>query len=98
MTRPSTKDEGWDLDPVVVRWLDAKVPAPGWEDIATMGPLEPLHCTTIGFLLSEDDTAIVLAQTVGEMEVQGRIVIPRGCIVTMLRAKKWQKKKEKRKK
>ena len=87
------KDEGWDLDPVVVEWLDAVQGNPGWEEIATMGPLEVLRCTTVGFVLSEDDEAIVVAETVAEEDVQGRIVIPRGAVLSMKRP--WRKGKGK---
>ena len=88
------KDEGWGLDPVVVSWLDARTAGPGWEDIATMGPLEPCRCTTAGFLIAEDDATIVLAQTVSEEAVQGRIVIPVGCVVSIKRP--WRKGKTKK--
>jgi len=88
------KDEGWDLDPVVVRWVDAVQGNPGWEDINTLQPLNLLSCTTVGFVLSEDDTALVLAETVGDAEVQGRIVIPKGAITDIKRP--WRKRKAKR--
>ena len=92
------KDEGWLLDPVVVKWLDARTAGPGWEDIATMQPLGPMACTTAGFLMSEDDEAVVLCQTVSEEAAQGRIVIPRGCVVEVLRPLQRRKRKRKDKK
>ncbi len=74
-------------DYVLVQWLDAKIPQPGWEDLATLAPLEPLRCASVGFVLAEDDQTIVLAQTVGEVEVQGRLAIPAGAVTKIFRLK-----------
>ena len=69
------------LEVVEVHWLDAKTAAGGWEDNATMFPLEPMQCVSVGFVAAEDDQALVLVQTLGEDAMQGRIVIPRGAVV-----------------
>ena len=71
------------LEVVEVHWLDAKTAAGGWEDNATMFPLEPMQCVSVGFVAAEDDQALVLVQTLGEDAMQGRIVIPRGAVVKM---------------
>jgi len=75
-------------DLAIVYWLDAKVPAQGgWEDLATVMPLLPLQCVSAGFVQAEDDQSIVLLQTMGETELQGRIVIPRGAVEKVVRFK-----------
>ena len=85
MGRRIGKDEYTPPDAVVVHWLDAADGPPGWEDITTLAPLELVKCTSIGFILAENDEAIVLVTTVGDTALSGRVVIPRGCIASMRR-------------
>ncbi|MFH1569521.1 MAG: hypothetical protein ABIL09_16110 [Gemmatimonadota bacterium] len=65
---------------VVVHWLDA-CSTSGWEEIETLPVLEPMRCSSAGFVASEDDDAIVLVQSVGgSTAVQARLSIPMGCV------------------
>ena len=67
----------------LVKWIDANSVGPGWEEIGTLPPLEPVHCVSVGFVLEEEGDTVVLAQTVGDTAVCSRICIPRGCIKSM---------------
>lgn len=68
---------------VLVEWVDI-VAQVGWEDVAVEGYIAP--CTSVGWLLSEDEKQIVLASTIssqdGTTESNNRIIIPTGVITS----------------
>jgi len=64
---------------VLIEWLDAYASA-GWEDDSKA---EPAPCKTIGFLIDETDTYVLLAATLGHStETNARFAIPKGMILT----------------
>ena len=72
------------LCPALVHWLDAATAGLGWEDLNIAEPLVPLACWSVGLVFSEDDEFVVLLQTMtGDGSVQGRMVIPRGSVVSV---------------
>lgn len=66
-----------------VEWLDI-VAQVGWEDISHECHVHP--CSSIGWVLSEDEKQIVLASTIssvdGETQTNNRIVIPKATITS----------------
>jgi len=74
------------LCPALVHWLDAATAGLGWEDLSNAEPLVPLECWSVGLVFSEDSDSVVLLQTMtGDGAVQGRMVIPRGSVVSVTR-------------
>jgi len=74
------------LCPALVHWLDAASAGAGWEDLSISEPLVPLECWSVGLVFSEDSESVVLLQTMtGDGSVQGRMVIPRGSVVSVTR-------------
>ena len=61
---------------ILVEWIDAVCSA-GWE-IDSKPELHP--CTTIGFLITEDDDAVVIASTLSLGSNNARMVIPKSWI------------------
>ena len=65
----------------VIEWLDA-VASTGWQRKAAADPCQA--CTSIGYLVVEDETRVVLGGTWGmngdEMETNNRMTIPKGWI------------------
>lgn len=70
---------------VHIRWRDAETKH-GWEsaDDAIADADVPI-CESVGFVLTRDKHKIVLAQTIGGSEINGRITIPKGWIVGEIR-------------
>ena len=61
---------------ILIDWIDAVCSA-GWE-IDTKPELHP--CTTIGFLISENDEAVCIASTLSLDSNNARMVIPKAWI------------------
>ena len=76
---------------VLVEWEDSAHNAPGWRRANEMRPDFPL-IRSAGFLVAEDDTAVVVAGHVGwpeedsvvSRQVAGDMTIPRRCIVRIV--------------
>jgi hypothetical protein len=64
---------------IAVEWIDA-VSNSGWEPIDKQEP--PHTCTTVGFLVFENQEYLTIAATFGEppAETNNRISIPKGWI------------------
>ena len=61
---------------ILVEWIDAVCSA-GWE-AETKPELHP--CTTLGFLITEDDDAVVIASTLSLGSNNARMMIPKAWI------------------
>lgn len=80
---------------ILVEWIDAVCSA-GWE-IDTKPELHP--CTTIGFLITENDDAVCIASTLSLDSNNARMVIPKAWIKKRKEIKiENQQRKSKRKK
>ncbi len=79
------------MNRVEVAWLDSCRTVHDWTAIEDVKPvdLEPSRCCSVGYLLSQDSSKIVLAahSDPGEGNVLSVMVIPRACVqsVTLLR-------------
>lgn len=86
---------GWMKDTrkawrVEVHWDDSTIPHRGWQDVnETLSSRErrSTRCTSVGFLLADDDRGVVLAGSVHGGEAAGVVMIPRGAIVDVIRLK-----------
>ena len=66
---------------VLIEWLDAcSHPVTGWRPLEQAAALEPALSRSVGWILSETASHLVLAAHESEGEVDGDICIPRGCI------------------
>ena len=65
---------------VKIEWLDSKAAPHEWEYRDDLGLLEPVICTTSGFILNETKDYVTVAHTISENQILGRITIPRRCI------------------
>jgi hypothetical protein len=66
---------------VEIHWLDSRGGADRWEDTDDLEPLEPAHCTSVGFLIDDTPAYKTLVQTVSQDQVLGRITIPVRAVV-----------------
>jgi hypothetical protein len=71
--------------PELIRWLDSVQPSSSWvrmDDIESLGVCE---CVSVGFVVAEDESAIMLAQSMADLaddnpQCGGRMQIPKCCI------------------
>lgn len=65
------------MDIVLVNWVDSKMSEKSWhsEDDAKCWDIS--NCQSVGFLLADNDTKIVLAQCWGDANVNGVLAIPK---------------------
>jgi len=69
------------MDIVLIKWLDSKSGPSGWEYLEEIDPVEPAVCSSVGFLLEDNEDYKTIAPTVGIGQVLGRITIPK-CSIT----------------
>lgn len=74
--------------PRLVRWQDSRQPIAGWQ-MLDEDFVPPVACAaaTVGFVVSETDDVLVLAQNIADydeetMQGSGLMAIPRRCIVS----------------
>lgn len=65
-----------------IQWIDSQLSYPGWTPVAEIGPLVTPTIRTVGFVLREDDDAVLIAQcvVVGQEEFCHAMTIPKCCI------------------
>ncbi len=71
-------------DVYMVEWIDGTLPVSEWQFLEDLSTPEPVHCTSVGFLVHEDTEILVLAPNVGDTiprQASGLIRIPM-CSVT----------------
>jgi len=68
---------------VMVEWLDSLSNPQLWEFIDEMDDMEPPRCRSVGFVLADTAECMTLAPSMNDYQVLGRIVIPRGAIVSV---------------
>jgi hypothetical protein len=78
-----------DYPLVMVRWEDSRQPLPGWQLLADLDVPATCECRTVGWLIKDEPSRKVLAQSVGgdeEMEdaqAGGIMVIPARCVLSI---------------
>lgn len=70
---------------VEVVWVDSCSYAEVWisKDLIKDIPLTPSKCTTVGYLVQEDDNRVTIAQSINDGEYGRLFTIPRGCITNL---------------
>ena len=71
---------------VCIEWIDAATDH-GWEEISD-SDFSPTIAVSVGFMIKEDDTTIVLASSYTGTASNNRLQIPKGMIKTMKVLKK----------
>lgn len=62
-----------------VEWVDS-CEFGGWRDLDDVADMKPAPCTTIGYLLKEYKTHLVLASSICGSSNCSHMSIPKGCI------------------
>lgn len=65
---------------VRIDWVDSKAAPNEWEHIDSIESLEPVHCTSVGFLVEDTPAYKTIAHSMSDSQVCGRITIPTACI------------------
>ena len=81
MSRPTARHHRTE-----VLWEDSTVWHRGWEQIDdVLAERDAVQCTSVGFVLADDERGIVLAASVHGNEVAGVTMITRGQVVSTRR-------------
>ena len=75
------------LGRVEIKSVDTESGLGGWEYLDDLPQLQPVICRTVGFLLEDDKEYKIMAQSVSDTQVHGRIAIPAMCIKSLRRLK-----------
>ena len=82
------------MDKVKIEWVDSRIAPPRWEFCDGLEPLEPLKCTTIGFLFSDASEYKTIVQTTSDNLVLGMISIPTNAITKIQKIREVKEKKK----
>lgn len=70
------------MEKVLVEWLDSNT-VHGW-DMSDGSDRSVAHCSSVGFLLREDDEQVTIAQSISTLgSVMNTLTIPRPAVVRM---------------
>lgn len=72
---------------VQIDWIDSKAAPNEWERIEGIEALEPVVCSSVGFLIQETPAYKTIAHSKSDTQVCGRITIPTACIKKCRRLK-----------
>lgn len=72
--------------PELIRWLDSVQSSPSWARTDSLGPLGVCECVSVGFVIAEDDAAVMLAQSMADVaddnpQCAGRMQIPKCSVI-----------------
>ena len=70
-------------DKVHIKWQDIVGQGPNWEE--DKDDIKPANCETLGFVLYENKNYITVCGSKADENVSDRTVIPRGCIVELIK-------------
>lgn len=71
---------------VEVGWEDSSMLTQSWHNISTaLTRRDVVECTSVGFVLADDDKGLVLAGSIHGNEAAGVVIIPRGQITKVRR-------------
>ena len=68
---------------VKVKWIDSTASNLGWTLLSELeGEVQPIHITTYGVIIQDNEDVIVVAQNIGTNQEQccSLMTIPKGCI------------------
>jgi hypothetical protein len=74
---------------VQIEWVDSRQPTAAWRRVSDLDYLSECRCTSVGFLLRDDDRVKVLAVSIAdegdEMQATGVYVIPTAAVLSFRR-------------
>lgn len=76
---------------VLVEWMDSRRPEAAWQHLADAQAWSACRCSSVGFLVADDEEVKVLAPNMADMDdasnvqLSGAIVIPSSCVLSMVR-------------
>ena len=76
---------------VLVEWMDSRRPESAWQHLVNAQDWSACRCTSVGFLIADDDAVKVLAPNMADMDdasnvqLSGAIVIPSSCVLSVKR-------------
>jgi len=70
------------MDKVIIKWLDPSINS-GWEPIEKYINPQLAPCEAIGFLVKETPEYIVIALAVSDDSVNGVLILPRPCLLSL---------------
>lgn len=62
---------------IYFEWIDA-VAGAGWDELKSKHSCD--HCSTIGFLVEENDNEITVAATISDKQCNARMTVPKAWI------------------
>ena len=72
---------------VQIEWVDSRQPTAAWRRVSDLDYLSECRCTSVGFLLRENDRVKVLAVSIAdegdEMQATGVYVIPTAAVLSV---------------
>ncbi len=72
---------------VEIEWIDSKSGLNAWEYLEDLSELKPAICKTAGYLIEDAKEYKIIAQSLSDTQVHGRIAIPAACIIKLKRIK-----------
>lgn len=75
------------LTPILIEWNDSLQPVTGWHMIDDLPTLDVAKCQTVGWLVEENATALMVAQNIADpasdqMQAGGLMRIPKCCVTS----------------
>jgi len=75
------------FDLILVEWVDSLQPVTGWHMTDDLPVLEAAKCKTVGWLVADNNDAIMIAQNIADpestqMQAGGLMRIPKCCIIS----------------
>jgi hypothetical protein len=78
------------MDLVLVEWQDSRQPSGGWQWADECGKPEPVKCLTVGWLLQENEDALLIAQNLGDVAGE-RMQFSGGTEIARRQVVQWKK-------
>ena len=85
---------------VLVEWMDSRRPEAAWQHLSDAQAWSACRCSSVGFLIADDDEVKVLAPNMADMDdasnvqLSGAIVIPSSCVLSIVRLTLTPERKE----
>lgn len=73
--------------PIIIEWNDSLQPVTGWHMMDDLPTLDVAKCKTVGWLVAENDSALMVAQNIADpesaqMQAGGLMRIPKCCVTS----------------
>lgn len=75
-------------DLIEIKWVDSNTSVSEWEYLSDLESLEPVQCSSVGYLIEDNKNYKTLVQSISHNQVLGRITIPFSSIVSIIDVRK----------